>query len=224
MKFADIFLTLQGESYHSGKPTIFIRTAFCPIRCSWCDTGFADKDWIKAEYEFTPSGVLTFIERQMWRTSLVCLTGGEPLLESETPQLLTELALDDFKTGVETSGVVKLVPYLKHLSSFTLDKTSFVVDIKTPSSLQEAKNRYEDWSYLRKGQDQLKAVIADRKDYEFVREVLKKHNPKVEVLLSPMCSDDGKRFDSAKQLARWILEDQLNVRMQMQLHKIAEIK
>lgn len=217
MKLLDIFLTIQGEGRSSGLLTIFIRTAFCPVECKWCDTGFAHEDRKEAKYNLTPNGIMKFLKEKEWKAKYICLTGGEPLLEKETRELVDLLTEAGWVVVIETSGVVKFTEYLSN------PYVSIVADIKCPSSGEAAKkNRVGDWLLLRQGVDQLKAVVSDRIDYEFAKEMLEKYKPKCEVLMSP-CWIPEKGAVIAPELASWIIEDQLSVRFQLQVHKYSGV-
>ena len=141
-----------------------------------------------------------------YNTSYVCVTGGEPLAQSNCLILLDRLIENDYKVSLETSGSVDIAPVNK--------KVSVVMDIKTPSSTEEKQNRYDNIAQLR-DKDQLKFVISSRQDFEWCCDILQNYKVGSEVLFSPV-------YESLKpvDLADWILEKQLNVRLQVQLHKI----
>ncbi len=202
LRVTEIFLSLQGEARESGYPTIFIRLTGCPLRCLWCDTAYA----------FTGGERLstaTILERvAAYGVSRVCVTGGEPLAQKETPGLLAELADRGFQVSLETSGALPVEGIDPRVSR--------VVDLKPPGSGEMAKNRYENLVCLGP-RDQVKCVISNREDYEWARAAVERYGlaGRLEVLFSPVYGQL-----EARDLAEWILADRLPVRFQIQLHKI----
>lgn len=202
LRITEIFLSLQGEARASGLPTVFVRLTGCPLRCSYCDTAYAfhggewrDIDAILAEVE--GHGV-----RQ------VCVTGGEPLAQPGCIELLQALCDAGYAVSLETSGA---------LAVDAVDpRVSKVLDLKTPASGEEQRNRWENLEFMRP-QDQLKMVICDRKDYEWARDQVRQRRLDgiCEVLLSPSWGQQD-----ATELADWIVADRLPVRLQLQLHKL----
>lgn len=201
LKITEIFYSLQGEAKNVGVPTVFVRLTGCPLRCSYCDTeyAFSGGDWMELD--------AIIAEVQQYKTSHVTVTGGEPLAQKNCLALLSKLCNLDYSVSLETSGAI-LVDQVD-------ERVVKVLDIKTPASDEDNKNKYENFSYLTK-QDQIKFVVCDEQDYQWCKQVMVKHNleNKCEVLFSP--SHD--QLDAAI-LAGWILQDQLNVRFQVQLHK-----
>jgi len=202
LKITEIFFSLQGESTLSGFPTVFIRLTGCPLRCSWCDTeySFSGGQWmdIDAIVEQTKS----------YGTPYVCVTGGEPLSQKRCIKLLDKLIENGFTVSLETSGAVSI--------SNVNDKVITVMDLKAPGSNEEQKNIYENINYL-DSKDQIKFVIKDRRDYHWCIDIINRYNliDKCEVLFSPVAGELN-----PTDLAQWILDDKLLVRMQLQLHKI----
>lgn len=203
LRITEIFYSLQGETRTSGLPTVFVRLTGCPLRCSYCDTEYA----FHGGEKWTQQAVLD--EVATYRASYVCVTGGEPLAQRACLPLLTALCDQGYEVSLETSGAVPV----KEVDSRVVK----VMDLKTPSSGEVSKNSYENIQYL-DGSDQLKFVIADRNDYEWARFKLDEYalcDQVDEVLFSPCFGQL-----EAKELAEWILSDHLNVRLQMQLHKL----
>jgi 7-carboxy-7-deazaguanine synthase len=200
LNITEIFYSLQGEAKEVGIPTVFVRLTGCPLRCNYCDTAYA----FKGNNPLSIQHILDEIAQ--YNTQYVCVTGGEPMAQSNCLKLLDALIDNDYKVSMETSGSIDIAP--------VNSKVSIVMDIKTPSSTEEHQNRYENLSIL-KNKDQLKFVIASKSDFDWCTEILENHEVESEVLFSPV-------YESLKpvELADWILEKKLNVRLQVQLHKI----
>ena len=200
LNITEIFYSLQGEAKEVGIPTVFVRLTGCPLRCNYCDTAYA----FKGNNPLSIQHILD--EVAQYNTRYICVTGGEPMAQSNCLKLLDALIDNDYKVSMETSGSIDIAP--------VNSKVSIVMDIKTPSSTEEHQNRYENLSIL-KNKDQLKFVIASRSDFDWCTEILENHEVESEVLFSPV-------YESLKpvELADWILEKKLNVRLQVQLHKI----
>ena len=200
LNITEIFYSLQGEAKEVGIPTVFVRLTGCPLRCNYCDTAYA----FKGNNPLSIQHILDEIAQ--YNTQYVCVTGGEPMAQSNCLKLLDALIENEYKVSMETSGSIDIAP--------VNSKVSIVMDIKTPSSTEEHQNRYENLSIL-KNKDQLKFVIASRSDFDWCTEILENHEVESEVLFSPV-------YESLKpvELADWILEKKLNVRLQVQLHKI----
>jgi 7-carboxy-7-deazaguanine synthase len=202
LRISEIFLSLQGEADAIGWPTAFVRLTGCPLRCHYCDTShaFSGGEWMSLD-----AIVRTVDEFQVRH---VCVTGGEPLAQKACTALLTRLCDAGHEVSLETSGALDI--------SRTDPRVSRVMDIKTPLSGEAARNRYENIPHLTP-HDQVKFVIGDRNDYEWATAVVEKYEltARCAVLLSPCFGKIEPR-----RLAEWILEDRLDVRFQMQLHKI----
>ena len=197
----EIFLSLQGETSRAGLPTVFIRLTGCPLRCRYCDTAYAFHEGNKN----TIGGILQTIAG--FRTRYVTVTGGEPLAQKNCRPLLTQLCDEGYRVSLETSGAVDI--------SGVDPRVCKIVDIKTPGSGEEQKNLYGNLAYLG-SHDEIKIVICDRNDYEWARRQLREQqlNEYCEVLFSPVHGEL-----KGRDLADWILEDRLPVRLQVQLHK-----
>ena len=200
LNITEIFYSLQGEAREVGIPTVFVRLTGCPLRCNYCDTAYA----FKGNNPLSIKHILD--EVAQYKTQYVCVTGGEPMAQSNCLKLLDALVSAGYNVSMETSGSIDITP--------VNSKVSIVMDIKTPSSTEEHQNRYENLPILEK-KDQLKFVIASRSDFDWCTDLLDRHEIKSEVLFSPV-------YESLKpvELADWILEKNLNVRLQVQLHKI----
>jgi len=202
LKITEIFYSLQGEALTVGIPTTFIRLTGCPLRCQYCDTeyAFSGGEWM---------GLDAILERVAAnQTRYVTVTGGEPLAQKPCLDLLAMLCDAGYQVSLETSGALDI--------SKVDSRVVKVMDIKTPGSGEESRNRLENISCISE-HDQLKFVICDERDYEWSRELLQRHdlNERCEVLFSPSFEQL-----TATDLADWILRDGLPVRMQMQLHKL----
>ena len=200
LNITEIFYSLQGEAKEVGIPTVFVRLTGCPLRCNYCDTTYAFKG-------NNPLSIKSIMEQvKKYNTRYVCVTGGEPMAQSNCLILLDTLIKAGYKTSMETSGSIDISPVNK--------KVSVVMDLKTPSSTEQSQNRYENIALL-ESKDQLKFVIASRSDFDWCCDILQNYSVDSEVLFSPVY-ENLKPVD----LADWILEKQLNVRLQVQLHKI----
>ncbi|MCY4264010.1 MAG: 7-carboxy-7-deazaguanine synthase QueE [Gammaproteobacteria bacterium] len=203
LRITEIFHSLQGEARTVGLPTVFVRLTGCPLRCQYCDTEYAFNGGISMSLESIVKQVATYSCRY------VTVTGGEPLAQSECLSLLRLLCDRGFEVSLETSGALGI--------GEVDERVSVVMDLKTPNSMEQDKNRYENIELLRK-KDQVKFVICDRGDYDWARARLEEFElPKKagEILFSP----SYEQLEAA-QLADWILRDRLPVRMQVQLHKL----
>ncbi len=201
IKINEIFYSIQGESLLAGKPTVFVRTAACNLRCTWCDTG----------YSFWQGKVMSLdeimTEVKKHKTKYVCVTGGEPLGQRGTYPLMQLLIDEGYTVSLETNGsfTVKDVP----------PAVIKVIDIKCPDSGEAVANVWENID-LASPQDQFKFVVASRADFDWAQEICAKHElaKKCSLLFSPVY---GKV--SPSDLASWILDTDTPVTMQLQMHK-----
>ena len=200
LNITEIFYSLQGEAREVGIPTVFVRLTGCPLRCNYCDTAYA----FKGNNPLSIEQILAEISK--YKTHYVCVTGGEPMAQSNCLSLLDTLIEKGYKVSMETSGSIDISKVNKNVS--------IVMDLKTPSSTEQHQNRYENIALL-ENKDQLKFVIASRLDFDWCCSILEDYEILSDILFSPV-------YESLKpaQLADWILEKQLNVRLQVQLHKI----
>ncbi len=201
MRIIEVFHSVQGEGPLTGERTSFIRTARCNLRCAWCDTPYSFGPGVERSI---PS-LLAEVARH--RTRFACLTGGEPLLQSESVDLVRALADRELTTVIETGGSLDVRPYLG------IPHVILSVDVKCPSSRMEAKNRWANLPLLRPT-DVVKFVIADRRDYLYARRTLRAHPVRAPVVFQPVWGTDAGR------LADWVLKDRLNVRVMLQEHKV----
>lgn len=201
LRISEIFYSLQGETNTVGIPTVFIRLTGCPLRCSYCDTTYAFTGGEKLTY----SQIINQV--QIYNTRHITVTGGEPLAQQACLGLLADLLELGYQVSLETSGALDI--------SGVDPRVVKVMDLKTPSSGEIQRNRYENIQYLT-NIDQVKFVIADNEDYEWSKQALVEHDlsERCEVLFSPVMG----RMQPAE-LADKILADQLPVRFQIQLHK-----
>ena len=209
--YEEVFLSIQGESSDSGLPCIFIRLYGCPVGCSYCDQPQKPEQRKRISIENIINQVNKFKG-----VKNVCITGGEPLIYQETIPIAWELMHLGYKVSIETSGCVPIED-LGYRRSY-----KYVMDIKCPSSGVSEKNLFENLLHLQSN-DEVKFVIADREDYEYMKMVLKKYPTQASILVSPMF-DKNQKAVIGKDLIEWILEDKLNVRVQIQLHKILGVR
>jgi 7-carboxy-7-deazaguanine synthase len=201
LKITEVFFSIQGEALFSGWPTVFVRLTGCPLRCQYCDTAYA---FSGGEWRSIPE-IVTEVGR--YSTPYVCVTGGEPLAQPRCVQLLTALCDAGYRVSLETSGALDI--------GIVDDRVSRIVDIKTPASKEAHRNRLENLELL-VSSDALKLVICDRADYEWSREFVRTYSD----LPCPVFFSPSYAELPAQSLADWILEDQLPVRLQLQVHKV----
>ena len=203
LRITEIFLSLQGESNTVGLPTVFVRLTGCPLRCHYCDTAYAFSGGeVKTVGEIV-SSVKEFIVQH------VTVTGGEPLAQPGVHNLMRRLCDEGLSVSLETSGALSIAQ--------VDDRVSAVVDLKTPDSGESHRNLWANIAEL-KSTDQVKFVICSRSDYEWAKFKVDEYDLRArveEILFSPSFEAVAPR-----QLADWIVEDRLDVRMQVQLHKL----
>ena len=197
----EIYKSVQGESSFAGIPCIFVRLTGCPLRCTWCDTTYGFKGGVKQSIQTTLKQI------DELTVPLVELTGGEPLAQKNSLVLMQELVKKGKKVLLETSGSISVaeVPEEVHI----------IMDIKCPDSKMLHKNYYKNFDYL-KSSDEIKFVLASREDYVWAKDFIKENKleSRFKVLLSP----SWEQLDP-KLIVEWLLEDKLDCRLNLQIHK-----
>ena len=201
MRIIEVFHSVQGEGPLTGLRTSFVRTARCNLRCSWCDSTYS----FGPGRERTVRSLLSEVARH--RTRYACLTGGEPLLQKGSLELVRGLSDRGLTTVVETGGSLDVSPFLG------VPHVVLSVDVKCPSSAMQDRNRWSNLPLLRTG-DVVKFVIADRRDYLYAKRILRGYHGKATVVFQPVWGTDAGR------LADWVLRDHLDVRVMVQEHKV----
>ncbi|GGI82879.1 7-carboxy-7-deazaguanine synthase QueE [Legionella impletisoli] len=202
IRITEIFYSLQGESTTSGLPTVFVRLTGCPLRCQYCDTAYAFSGGNIVSYDDILSRIAEY------NCLNICITGGEPLAQPGCFDLMTLLCDKGYFVSLETSGARDI--------SLVDKRVMVVMDLKTPDSHECDKNLYTNLAHL-KNTDQIKFVLCSREDYLWALTIIETHQlqNKAHILFSPSW---GQLEPST--LANWIVKDQINVRFQLQLHKI----
>lgn len=222
----EIYLSLQGESTFAGLPCIFVRLTACDLRCSYCDTAYAFTEGKKMTVEKILGDIKNLAAPFKGPLPLVELTGGEPLLQKNSPSLMKQLCDDGFTVLVETSGA--------HDISKVDSRVHRIMDLKCPSSGEVLRNRFENIVHL-KATDEIKFVIGTHEDYQWAKEQIRKHDlqkicPLLFSWVHPLAPEQqnkslkkvppGQTPISRRELVEKIIADALPVRFQAQLHKI----
>jgi 7-carboxy-7-deazaguanine synthase len=202
LRISEIFYSLQGEASTVGLPTVFVRLTGCPLRCQYCDTAYAFSGGVIYKLDEIIKEVDSYGARY------VTVTGGEPLAQENCLELMKLLCDKGYKVSLETSGAIDI--------SRVDTRVVRVMDIKTPGSNEMHRNLMDNIAELT-GHDQVKFVVCNQKDYQWARELNNEYQ--LDERVSNVLFSPSKEELEAKQLAEWILEDRLNVRMQVQLHK-----
>jgi len=202
LRLTEIFYSLQGEASRAGLPTVFVRLTGCPLRCTWCDTTYSFTGGEPATIESVLADVGKYPARQ------VCVTGGEPLSQKDCLPLLTALCDAGYEVSLETSGAIDVADVDPRVAR--------IMDLKAPDSGESARNRWENLTALNQ-RDEVKIVIASRRDYEWAREVLRERQL---ARICPILFSPAQGLIEPQSLAEWILKDGLDVRFQLQLHKL----
>lgn len=202
IRISELFFSIQGESNTVGYPTVFVRLTGCPMRCSYCDTAYAFHGGSKLTIDEIVSQVRTYNAKH------VTVTGGEPLAQDQSHELMTTLCDLGYKVSLETGNAMDI--------SRVDSRVYIVLDIKTPASNEEHNNKYSNVEHVKES-DCFKFVICDEADYQWSKAMVenKQLNDKCDVFFSPSAEQL-----SPTDLADWIVRDQLAVRMQIQLHKV----
>jgi len=201
MKINEIFYSIQGEGYWVGLPNIFIRFTGCNLRCSYCDT----------KYAYTKGKILSIEDiiqiLNKYPCKFVCITGGEPVIQKDIGILISNLFKKGYNICLETNGSLDISEFIK------VEGLIISLDIKCPSSNMHEKMLFENLLIIR-GSDQVKFVIKDRVDYEYAKKILDKYKTSAAVFFQPVWGTN------IKDIARWVLDDGLNVRVGFQFHKM----
>lgn len=202
IRITEIFYSLQGESVTTGLPTVFVRLTGCPLRCQYCDTAYA----FQGGKMMTIENIIHEIKQ--YQCQNICITGGEPLAQPGSLSLMSTLCEQGYFVSIETSGA-------RNIRDID-ERVMIVMDLKTPDSKECDKNLWENLDFI-KSNDQIKFVICSKADYQWVCDIITKYRltELTQVLLSPSWEELN-----PTDLANWIIEDKLNVRFQLQLHKI----
>ena len=203
LRVTEIFRSIQGESTHMGRPCAFVRLTGCPMRCVWCDS----------EYTFTGGEHMTIddvlAQVHSFGCRLVEVTGGEPLAQREAWALISRLCDEGYEVLIETGGYVS--------TEGVDERARLILDVKCPASGEEARNHWPNMERLRADADEVKFVIANRNDWDYARGVIARYDLERRaraVLISPVWGEVDLR-----EMAEWVSESGLNVRMQLQMHK-----
>ena len=201
LRLTEIFYSIQGESTQAGRPCVFVRLSRYNLRCNWCDTPYSFKGGEKKSIDEIIETVADY------GCNLVEITGGEPLLQPGVHDLMTRLCDAGYEVMIETSGSLDIEP--------VDERVRIIMDLKAPGSGEVDKNRYDNIEHLA-ADDEVKIVILDREDFEWASDTVREYNltDRVEVIYSPV---HGELEPGT--LSRWIVEEQLPVRLGIQLHK-----
>ena len=201
MEIHEIYQSIQGESSYAGLPCVFVRTTGCNLRCRWCDTAHAFEEGEQMSVDAVLEKVRSFACR--W----VEITGGEPLLQEESFRLISALLDENFLVLLETSGAISI--------QAVDQRVVVILDLKCPGSGMADRINWENLKWLKK-KDEVKFVIADRADFDWAKKVLADYRALDDKIIhfSPVFGEMA-----PQELASWILEEKLAVRLQMQLHK-----
>lgn len=203
LRITEIFLSIQGESSHAGRPCAFVRLTGCPMRCTWCDS----------EYTFTGGERLSFEKifqkLEDFGCNLVEVTGGEPLAQKAVFPFITELLDKNYEVLIETGG---------YISTEKVDeRAKIILDVKCPASGESERNHWANLERLNAEKDEIKFVIADLNDWNFAREIIEKYeleNKTKEILISPVFG-----IENLQEIAETVSKSGLKARLNLQLHK-----
>ena len=201
LRINEIFYSIQGESSRIGMPTVFVRLTGCPMRCTYCDTAYSFHEGQQQEIEEVIQEIKKF------DTNYVTVTGGEPLAQKNCIDLMNQLCELGYQVSLETGGALDI----KDVHA----KVKIILDVKTPKSNEDKNNFWPNLANIR-ANDEIKFVIQDYEDFSWSMDIIEKYQlNQNQILFSPVYN-----VLANKQLAEWILKHQLNVRLQLQLHKI----
>lgn len=203
LRITEIFLSIQGESSHAGRPCAFVRLTGCPMRCVWCDSTYTFTGGERFSFEEI------FAKLRAFGCNLVEVTGGDPLAQKNVFPFITKLLDEDYEVLIETGGF---------FSTENVDKRAkIILDVKCPASGESERNHWANLERLRKEKDEVKFVIADLKDWEFAKEIIGKYdleNRTKEILISPIFG-----LKNLAEISETVAHSGLNVRLNLQLHK-----
>ena len=203
LRITEIFLSIQGESSHAGRPCAFVRLTGCPMRCVWCDS----------EYTFTGGTKLDFddilAKLREFNCNLVEVTGGEPLAQKNVIPFITKLCDNGYEVLIETGGFVS--------TELVDERAKVILDVKCPASGEAERNHWTNLARLNPEKDEVKFVVADLEDWKFAKEIIEKYdlqNQTKEILISPVFG-----IENLAEIAENIAKSNLKVRLNLQLHK-----
>lgn len=203
LRITEIFLSIQGESSHAGRPCAFVRLTGCPMRCVWCDS----------EYTFTGGEKISFEEiferLKIFNCNLVEITGGDPLAQKNVYPFITELLDKGYEVLIETGGFFS--------TEKIDDRAKIILDVKCPASGESERNHWANLERLKPEKDEVKFVIADLNDWEFARRIIEKYDLESrtkEILISPVFG-----IENLQEIAETVSKSNLKVRLNLQLHK-----
>ncbi len=202
LEITEIFYSIQGESTYSGLPCVFARLSGCNLRCSYCDTAYSHENGNLVKFDEILGKI------RQYGCSLVELTGGEPLMQKNTPDFVSMLLSENYEILVETNGSLDI--------DLVSRECSRIVDVKCPSSGMSGRNDFANMGRLTL-KDQLKFVVSDFSDFEYMSDIIKKYRPELpagSILVSPVAG-----ICRPSDLAQWILDSGMMARMQLQLHR-----
>lgn len=203
LRITEIFLSVQGESSHAGRPCSFVRLTGCPMRCRWCDS----------EYTFTGGDRITFEEifakLEEFDCPLVEVTGGDPLAQKNVYPFISQLLDDGYEVLIETGGFFSIENVDR--------RAAIILDVKCPASGEAERNHWANLEQLNQEKDEIKFVVADLNDWEFARQVIEKYDLETrakEILISPIFG-----VENLQEIAESVARSGLKVRLNLQLHK-----
>jgi len=203
LRITEIFLSIQGESSHAGRPCAFVRLTGCPMRCVWCDSAYTFTGGTKISFDEI------FARLKNFGCNLVEVTGGDPLAQKNVYPFITKLLDDDYEVLIETGGF------------FPTEKVDarakIILDVKCPASGESERNYWANLERLNRDKDEVKFVVANLNDWEFAREIIASYdleNRAKEILISPIFG-----VENLKEIAETISRSNLKVRLNLQLHK-----
>jgi 7-carboxy-7-deazaguanine synthase len=203
LRVTEIFLSIQGESSHAGRPCAFVRLTGCPMRCVWCDSEYTFYGGERISFDDV------FAKLDEFGCKLVEVTGGEPLAQKNVFPFIVELCDRGYEVLIETGG---------YISTEKVDlRASIILDVKCPASGEAERNHWPNLERLRKEKDEVKFVIADLEDWQFAKEIIAKYdllNKAKEILISPIHG-----IDNLQEIAESVARSGLRVRLNLQLHK-----